>query len=350
MKNKKILYISSNLNSFGGIQLYNRQFVNALKRVSSNIDLLELKRPSFLYKVNLTFKIIYKLFFNNYNLVICSHIGFAPLCYCLSIVFKFKYIIFFYGIDVKSKKNFIEDLSIKRAFGYVLIFNWAKSEFLSQYPEYENKIYIIPSPVDGNLFKIRTKPQELVEKYNIKNKKIILTVSRLSFFDKDRKGHEKVIRILPDIIKEHRNICYLIVGEGDRLAYLKDLVLQNNLTEYVIFAGGVSSDLLPHYFNLADFFILPSSEEGFGIVFMEALVSGCPVIAGDLSKSELLDGELGISVDPRNLDEIKNALIEFIDAMPEKYSDKHRLREIALKQYSLDNFSQKVEKFLMELV
>lgn len=77
-----------------------------------------------------------------------------------------------------------------------------------------------------------------------------------------------------------------------------------------MFAGGIDGEELPDHFRLADVFVMPSTAEGFGIVFLEALASGLEVISGnrDGSVDPLADGALGATVDPDNREELVAAL------------------------------------------
>jgi glycosyltransferase involved in cell wall biosynthesis len=98
-------------------------------------------------------------------------------------------------------------------------------------------------------------------------------------------------------------VRYLIVGDGNDRDRLATLARAEGVANAVIFAGRVGSEELPDYYRLCDLFALPSTGEGFGIVFLEALACGRPVLAGDQdgARDPLVDGELGVLVDPENV-------------------------------------------------
>ena len=81
------------------------------------------------------------------------------------------------------------------------------------------------------------------------------------------------------------------------------LVEEKNLTNNFILTGYIEDKELTDHYLLADVFVMPSTQEGFGIVFLEALVCGLPVIAGnkDGSVDALLNGKLGKLIDPDNI-------------------------------------------------
>jgi phosphatidylinositol alpha-1,6-mannosyltransferase len=95
---------------------------------------------------------------------------------------------------------------------------------------------------------------------------------------------------------------YLVVGDGDDRARLEALAVEFGVAEKVEFVGHIDAEQLPDYFRLADVFVMPSTGEGFGIVFLEAMASGITVIGGkqDASLDPLADGVLGTVIDPLN--------------------------------------------------
>ena len=97
---------------------------------------------------------------------------------------------------------------------------------------------------------------------------------------------------------------------------IRELGIESNVT----LAGFVPDYELCSHYNLCDLFAMPSKGEGFGIVFLEALACGKPMIAGnkDGSVEAVLNGELGALVDPDNVAEIANAIILKIESRKEK--------------------------------
>ena len=100
------------------------------------------------------------------------------------------------------------------------------------------------------------------------------------------------------------------MGDGDDRPRLESLAVECGVAENVQFAGSVPPEELPDYFRLADVFVMPSTGEGFGIVFLEAMATGVRVIGGnqDGSADPLADGQLGWAVDPDNERELISAI------------------------------------------
>lgn len=180
----------------------------------------------------------------------------------------------------------------------------------------EKMVKIIPG-VDSVFFYPHDKSQHLIEKYNLQDKQVIMTVGRLD----ERKGHDMVIRTMTHLTKRFPDVVYMIVGKGREEQRLKSLTENLNLQNHVIFTGYVADESLPDYYNLCNVFVLPNREteshdqlkgdyEGFGVVFLEASACGKPVIAGNSGGSceAVVDGITGLIVNPKSEDEIAHAI------------------------------------------
>lgn len=137
-------------------------------------------------------------------------------------------------------------------------------------------VRIIPGGVDVEKFKPAVEKELVREKLEIPtNRFILLTVRRLV----PRMGLDKLILVMNELRKEYSNIILFIGGEGFFDEYLKGLVKQLKLEEYVRFLGFVDEEKLKLLYQASDLFILPTTElEGFGLVTLEALSSGLPVL------------------------------------------------------------------------
>jgi glycosyltransferase involved in cell wall biosynthesis len=167
-----------------------------------------------------------------------------------------------------------------------------------------------------------TEPQpsiinQLKEKYKIKlDERVLVTLTRLVSSEK-YKGYDKVISALAELKKEGENYKYLILGKYDDLEYQRvtQLIQKLNLAEQVKLCGFIPDAEISSYFSLADLFVMPSQKEGFGIVFIEAMACGLPVIAGNLDGSvdALVNGDLGILIDPNDERALINAIKTYRD-------------------------------------
>jgi glycosyltransferase involved in cell wall biosynthesis len=137
------------------------------------------------------------------------------------------------------------------------------------------------------------------------------------------KGYENVLLALPEVLVRFADARYLIVGDGPDRPRIEALARRIGVAENVIFAGYVPNEELPEHYNLCDLFAMPSKGEGFGIVFLEALACGKPVVAGnkDASVEPLLNGKLGRLVDPDSVEQIADAICLTLSGIGSQRSD-----------------------------
>lgn len=177
----------------------------------------------------------------------------------------------------------------------------------------EKKIIKITPAVDTEVFKPGIDAQGLARKYNLADKRALLTVARLS----QRKGHDTVIRALSDLKEEFPDLVYLIVGTGPDEKRLRGMAAEYGVIERVIFCGPVSDEELPSYYNLCTIHVMPNRQakgadtlEGFGLSFIEASACSKPVIGGKSggSNEAVADGITGFLIDPLNVEELADRI------------------------------------------
>jgi len=205
-----------------------------------------------------------------------------------------------------------------------------------------DRIQILPVPVDGEVFRpIRRKKS--------RKGKVLLTIARLDASE-SYKGVDVVIKVLREVRAFHPNIQYLVAGQGDDLPRLGALAKDVGVEEQVVFLGYVPDKNLPALLSDADLFVMPSWGEGFGIVFLEALACGVPVIAGNRGGSvdAVLDGRTGMLVDPQDSTQLLQAILSFLDGkQAETLRDPTLLRHEVLANYGFDQFREKVSALLL---
>jgi phosphatidylinositol alpha-1,6-mannosyltransferase len=121
-----------------------------------------------------------------------------------------------------------------------------------------------------------------------------------------------------------------------------------NLNNAVALAGYIPEEELSAHYNLADLYIMPSLGEGFGIVFIEAMFNELPVIGGnkDGSVDALLNGKLGLLVDPDNPGEITLAIKKVINNISEYKPD----QTLLMQNFSYEVYKEKIKAALKNLM
>ncbi|WP_446684824.1 glycosyltransferase family 4 protein [Cyanobacterium sp. IPPAS B-1200] len=285
------------------------------------------------------------LLINRPQRVFCGHIKLGGITRLFCGLFNIPYTVLTYGKEVWDTLPPKERQVLDDANQILTISRYSCDRIYESNKIEKDKIDILPCVVDADRFTIAPKPKELIEKYNLGNSRVLLTVARLWSGD-IYKGVDVTIRALPKILETYPDVKYLVVGRGDDKARLKKLTQDLGIENKVIFAGFIpTSELVSHY-QVCNAYIMPS-QEGFGIVYLEAMACGKPVLSGDNdgSADPLQDGRLGWRVPHRDADGVASACIEILQGKDPRCHGEW-LREETVKKFSL----QVLDKRLMELI
>ena len=145
---------------------------------------------------------------------------------------------------------------------------------------------------------------------------------------------------------------YVLAGKGEDIDRLRALGNECGLGDRLITPGFIAEEDIVPLFNSSDLFILPSRKEGFGIVFLEAMGCGKPVIGGnrDGSMDPLCDGTLGIAIDPEDVDALANAIKDHLRGrVPPERSDPDHLRRETVDRFGFAQFRSRLQEVLASL-
>jgi len=202
--------------------------------------------------------------------------------------------------------------------------------------------------VDTDRFSPREKDEELLARYRLSGKTVALFVGNLQPF----KGVSLLIDAIAAIPDDR--IALLIVGGGYSEPALRQQVRQLGLGDRVVFAGPKSpSEDLPQHYNLADFFVLPSTHsESFGLVSLEAMASGLPVIVSDLpGPSQLVeDGSNGFVCRIGDVNDLREKVLAMAKDGPARRRMGIRARTLATGKYSWGRIGERLNDVLIRLV
>lgn len=212
--------------------------------------------------------------------------------------------------DVFTNNQIIQSLNnyiVKNA-DLVTVNSQATEQALSKYIKSPHDLTIIPMGVDTNKFK----PQKIMKKTGNK----LLFVGRLA----EKKGVAYLIEALPQIIKKVPKTKLLIIGEGPEEARLRNLAHKFDLGKSINFLGKIANNKLSYYYNLADVVITPSIQtkagdtEGLGVVILEAMACGTPVIASRIGGiPDIIEHDKnGWLVPPKNVSSLVGAITRLL--------------------------------------
>ncbi len=344
----RILFAASDTGAVGGIQQYNRKFLECLRVRGDEVRLMELKRGGIIRKIRFAAEVLAQSARWKPNLVICAHVNYAPLGFLAKKLFGRRYMVCTHGIDVWEIKSGLKRAALKEADLVTTVAEFTQDKIVSQLPETRERVYLLYNSVDGKRFMPKEKSVELVERHRLQGKKVIFTVARL-LKQEGYKGYDRVIEALPRVLEMIPNAVYLLGGRGDDAERVENLVRKFGLEKTVIIAGYIPEEEIVDCYNLADVFVMPSKAEGAPTVFMEALACGVPVIAGnkDGSGTPLMNGELGLLINPDSVEEIASAIIAVLKGEVKKeLLDRDFLRRKVLEKFGLEQFSKRVDEVL----
>lgn len=286
------------------------------------------------------------------TLIVCGHVNFGPLALALHHALGIPYVLLAFGIDVGLHLSRWELRALRGARAVWSISRWTRRRVLACGVAEEN-VRILPVTFQETAFDVGPASAVLRARHSIgPNDKVILTVGRLDSRER-YKGYDKVLMALPAVHRAVGPVRYLIVGQGDDIARLRALAAQLGVDEQVTFCGFVSDLELADYYRLATVFAMPSVAEGFGIVFLEAMACGVPVLGGnkDGTTDALADGDLGLLVDPESTEAISDGLISLLACQgPAMWFSPHDLRRRCLALHGQRVFSTRVRAAIQPLL
>ncbi|HEX7709160.1 MAG TPA: glycosyltransferase, partial [Thermoanaerobaculia bacterium] len=264
-----------------------------------------------------------------FDVVICGHVNLLPVAFA----FGRRPLLITHGIEAwKPLRNPLSRGLLHHCRAVVSVSAFTRDK-LQEWSRHRVPTFVLPNAVHLEHYGIRPKRPDLVERYRLEGRRVLLTVGRL--VPRDRyKGFEEVLEVLPSLPED---IVYLIAGGGSDGVRLQDLAASLGVADRVRFTGIFEESEKPDLYNLADVYVMPSRGEGFGFVFLEAMACGLPVIGSKLDggREALLDGELGLLVDPTESEDIRSSILSSLDL---------HIRRIAptLEYFSFARFASRV--------
>jgi phosphatidylinositol alpha-mannosyltransferase len=214
-------------------------------------------------------------------------------------------------------------------------------EFTQKY--FPGEYRVIPNGVDTNRFS----PQAgILPEYKDENLKILF-VGRMD----PRKGFKYLLQAFPIVYQRLPKVKLIVVGNGF-LRYWYNLSLPSILQPRVDYLGFVTADKLPQYYSSCDIYCSPATHgESFGIVLLEAMASGKPIVASNIKgyNSLVKNNQEGILVEPKNPLQLAEALIELGKNKKKREQMAKKGREKALK-FSWDKVVKEIENYYFEVL
>lgn len=247
--------------------------------------------------------------------VVCGHLNLLPLAVLAAKWKRAPLLLIIHGIDAWQPPQGglmarLTRRAVSRVDAFVAVSGVTKDRFLEWADLPEASGFVVPNCIDASGFAPGPKPEHLLARYGLTGRTVLLTLGRLSAAER-YKGHDEVLGALPSLVAEVPDLAYLIVGDGDDRARLEQKAADLGLADRVVFAGYIDETEKADHYRLADSFVMPGRGEGFGIVYLEAMACGVPVVAStrDASREAVRDGALGAVVDPDDADDVRAGIL-----------------------------------------
>ena len=245
----------------------------------------------------------------------------------------------FYRMELLGRK-LAEKAALRKSDHILVLSEYTREKLEKVYKVSPAKITVIPAGVDLNRFRPHEDKQFLRNRLGIPNSHFtLLTVRNLE----PRMGLENLILAFKKILDTKTHVCLIVGGEGPLSQDLKNLATEVGAEDSVKFTGYIADEKLPHYYQMADLFILPTKElEGFGLVTVEALASGLPVLGTPVGGTKEILAHMGpeflfSDVTPDSMARLILESMQGWATNPEIYNEiSRKCRKVAENHFSWD--------------
>ncbi|MDQ5979329.1 MAG: phosphatidyl-myo-inositol dimannoside synthase [Verrucomicrobiota bacterium] len=246
------------------------------------------------------------------DLLICAHLHHLPVAWLAQrFNSRMKYSLVAHGIEVWRPYSALERRALLGAHRILCVSEYTRRQLLRFLPALApERLVVVPNTLDPH-FASRSDEQSSPQPFALPR---ILSVGRLSAADA-YKGFDTLIEALPLIRREYPAARLRIVGTGDDQPRLAALAQRLGVNGSVDFLGAIDDDALRREYTACDLFALPSRREGFGLVYLEAMIHGKPCIAARAGGApEVVSDTVGRLVEYGNLPELAAAVDELVRA------------------------------------
>lgn len=339
----------------GGIAQYNRDFLSALAEVGHSIIAVPRHAPDaadppsgILQCRSRPGRIAYSLYALvetlrlRPDMIFCGHIYMAPLAWVAAKLSRARLVVQMHGIEAWPRPSALVRRACESATLVLNVSRYTRARVLDWAAIVPERAVVLPNTVaecftPGDGLALRCD-------WGLESKTVLLTVGRTAASER-YKGHDGVFSALLALVAAGHDAVYVIVGDGDDRPRLESLAVKMGLSERVRFVGVLPRERLIEAYRMADLFVMPSTGEGFGIAFLEALACGTPALglAAAGSPDALADGALGFMTTE---DDLVSAVTGVLDG---QRPDPAILSSQARNRFGHEPFRARVAAALSEL-
>jgi len=365
---RRVLVLAPSLESIGGIQNYTTTLVDALQvvlgsdcvrmvAVPGDPEVQDDGRLALPRSIKLRFfaSALTAAISWSPDLMICAHVGLAPAARIIQKLTGIPYWLVLYGIEVwgdlpASKRN-----ALQAAQRHVAITRFTLDATVARHGLQKRRELILPPTLPMGPSR---SPEATCVASKGSSRPMVLTVGRIAASER-YKGHDVMLEAWPAVLRRVPDAVYWILGGGDDRSRLESRAQELGIAESVHFAGAVSAEELDVCYDCCSIFAMPAVTElnervprgeGFGMVFLEAMAHGKPVVGPRRgAPAEFIrSGEHGLLVDPTDSREVAEALIGLLEdpARARRMGDAGK--EWVSSKFSFESFCERLREALQE--
>jgi len=369
-KLRALVLVTDAFGGRGGIALYNRYLLKCLCEYSEMNTVVALPRKIF-YKMekmpsNLEYLVSaaggkLRYVFNcirisitnsKFDIIFCTHLYLLPLAWLLGLRYRCQVIPVIYGRDAWAATPYrFTNYLCGKLKTFISIRHLTARRFIEWAKIPHKNYYYLPNCIDSSQYGVSLPNPDLLARYGLNGKIVILTSGRLDTGADLNKGFDEVIESLPELRKKINNIAYVIMGDGDDKLRLEAKAMAFGVNDITVFTGYVSEAEKADHYRLAHAFVMPGSNPEFDrypyrFVFLEALACGVPVVGAVLEDEwEIHDPDTSmiIQVDPADK-------LQIIDGILKALSQSKGVITPTLKKYYYEGFREQLHRIIGKIL
>jgi phosphatidylinositol alpha-1,6-mannosyltransferase len=359
---RKVLVLAPSLKSIGGIQNYTHTLINGLQDVlgEDQVRVIAVRgepealqdgrvalRPS--VKFRFLTSALTEVISWSPDLMICAHVGVAPVARFIQKLTGIPYWVVLYGIEVWGDLPAVKRDALRAAQRYVAITRFTLNATIARHSLNALSPLILPPTLPKGPPR---SPETNYVTSDDSRRPMVLTVGRIAASEQ-YKGHDIMLEAWPFVLRRVPDAVYWIVGDGDDRQRLEQRARELGISGSLHFAGSVSHEELDVCYYRCCVFAMPTRTEldarvprgeGFGIVFLEAMAHGRPVVGPCVgAPAEFIhSGEHGLLVNPKAPLEVAQALIELLEDPARARRMGHAAREWVAREFTFERFCERL--------
>jgi phosphatidyl-myo-inositol dimannoside synthase len=247
------------------------------------------------------------------DVVFCGHVYMAPLAWIVARLARARFWVQAHGAETWVGRRNTVRRAIEAADMVTTVSRGTRHILMSWADLAPEQVRVLPDTV-RDIFVPGPPSAALAARLQLGPGPVLLTVGRLSASER-YKGHEQIFAALPALRARFPTLVHVVAGSGDDRERLESRARElAGDPEGVRFLGFVPEEDLPDLYRLADLYVMPSSQEGFGIVYLEAAACGLKVVggAGGGSGDAVADDRIGVLVDPSDGKALVEAVVRLL--------------------------------------